>query len=611
MCRAKGSVGAGIDPRCEKCNEPTIRRDRQNLANRVKREMREIETESTDLLERPVTPEAVVSVSVNPEAAIAPEADVAATQTVPVDDATPEPEVISEKEATFAGALAETITDGDGDVSVEDAENVIAEMLAEPEVGKKYAEALREKRLNAEDNTAWILDGRENTPENLAIGLAERQQEIILMGGIIAERAQAIHGIDVDTERRLWVERLDEATETFKKDDAAHTRDFDAYIARRNELAIKYDSDPVNYRKYTTDEESSEISTLLAKQTASGRIQHVSKVKLNEMMFEGDSRSNEVAAKIAEANRQAINEVRDIGNVPVKFKSGIRSSKDMAGMFNDGVSGTFPDEWVANSNKQDNLVIKRATGAGRAHYIAARDPGNKFIYSMNQKPNGRDDRFSDWTERKDENGNPTGKWEGIKRDFLEERSHRNYKKYNDNDTPKGAGWVRGHAIARDGNRIPGWVRDNPQEVKRIASLGNSEAEITLDPKATHDKIRSTIQHEFSHRIEDTNPHIPMMEEAFLASRTTNKGGKRDRLMAYTGRDEAQFYATSGSKETVRPDNFVSVYMGKEYKDNPSREVLSMGTEAVFGGTQGGLVGIGKQRTDYSMRNWILGMYAVA
>ena len=92
-----------------------------------------------------------------------------------------------------------------------------------------------------------------------------------------------------------------------------------------------------------------------------------------------------------------------------------------------------------------------------------------------------------------------------------------------------------------------------------------------------------------------------MEEAFLKRRTTDPTtGERENLQTIY----------KGTKERGRPDNFVNLYMGKEYSDG-SREVLSTGAEAVFHGSFGSLVGLGRQKADPEMKKFIIGLWASA
>jgi hypothetical protein len=562
MCRGGKD---GVTKRCEGCNEPERRRARQNLAYAVNKE----------------------------------KGSVTASSNTDVD--TKEPTTLAEalaQEAKLTGfeefdeaAIAETM----------------ASMLADPKVAKAVSADVRNDRLNAENNKAWLLNGREDTPENLAAGIAERQEQIIMVGTVIGERAQAIHGVDIDAAREDWAQRLQEAQDEYaerRKETDEKTAD---WHRRRREMSEEKDVSVFNLASHMTEEERDEISALGKIKMDANVASMEAHLKVQEIMTGEDKETRVLMEKISEGNRKAIAEVREVGNVPAEFRNTIRGGADVAKTFGSVIGETFPDEWVQKSNELGDLALKRVSN-GRAHYQQVPDTQHEFRFSMNKKPDFNDDRFHDWKEKLDENGNPTGKWHGLKRDFLEPKNYSNFKKY-DGDKPKGTGWKPGKALTPSGKVVHGWVRDNATDVKAQKAKAKPEAEITVYMNESAQQTRRVITHEFSHRVEDANPHIPMLEEGFLASRTTMADGRRETLKVYKqGVIQGSALRNDGKREVVREDNFVSPYMGKEYLHS-SREILSMGSEAVFSGSQGGLVGIGNTKSDPQMRNWILGVYA--
>lgn len=561
MCRTAGR-------RCKNCNDPQRRRDRQNLAYAVSKEQKSV-------------------------------AETPATATV----APPEP-------TTLAEAVAgEVKTRGLEEFSETEIAEKISEMLASPKVAQEISREVREDRENAESNKAWLLNGKEDTPENLAAGIAERQVQIEMVGAVIAERAAAIHGVDIDAEREKWGTRVQEAKDLYdekRKITDEKTADWHSY---RRRLTEEKDISIYSLSQHLTDDEKAQLKVLEDAKKAANRESMDAHLKVQEIIAGKDAETIALMDKIAEGNRKAIAEVRAVGNEPVQFRNTIRGGQGEVNSFNSIVAETFPDDWVKKSNELGNLALKRAPkNNGRAHYISVRENAPEYRSFMRSKPDPGDDRFEGWTEKLDENGNPTGHWHGLKRDFVELRNHRNYKKY-DGDVPKGTGWKRGNAMGNRGNLIPGWVRDNATDLKYQKSLSAPEAEITMYVGQGPQETRRVVTHEFSHRVEDANRHIPMLEEGFLASRTTLENGKREPLKVYKkGALVGTVAFNSGKYEVTREDNFVDPYMGKEYTDY-SREVLSMGSEAVFSGSRGGLVGIGASKSDPQMRNWILGVYA--
>lgn len=114
-----------------------------------------------------------------------------------------------------------------------------------------------------------------------------------------------------------------------------------------------------------------------------------------------------------------------------------------------------------------------------------------------------------------------------------------------------------------------------------------------------EESRRVAIHEMSHRMEALNPRIAPACIAFRDRRTSNPDGTLH---------PTQKYAKS---EVVRPDDFVDVYVGKDYESTVHTEVMSMGMESVFGGSHGGLQGHYGYRADTEHRNLILGLCATA
>lgn len=560
MCRSAKETADKKPLRCEGCNEPQTRRDRQNLANAIKREQGNVSQEVEETAgNTPAEPETITSLVVEEVQQLE----------LPEEDKT----VVTEAVTT---------------------------LLTDPEVTRELAESVRAARESAENERAWILGDREDTPENLALGLAERQKEILLVGSALADRAQEIHGVDIEKEREAWQERIGTLRKQYEEATGeAHTAE-KAFIEYRAELIEKYDADYHDYEEKISPEEEAEQERLRLEKVAKQDIQDEARESMRNSLRGYDKETAAVLDRIAEGNRQAVAEVRSIGNVPVEFEEKIRGG-DGGELFKSAVAEVFPDDWVQKSNELGSLsLVRTASREGRVHYSPVKKDISPYAYTWPTKPDERDARFKGWQESLDENGNPTGEWEGPKRDILQrEPDIRTYKKFNKDGTPKGTGWQQGVAI-QDGKEIPIWYRDNETDKKRIAStvLG---AKITVNMNGSERDSKDDFRHEFSHRIEDANPHIAVLEEGFIASRTTGPDGRRDPLISYEG----------SKKERIRPDNFVRPYIGKEYEGQSMREVLSMGTESVFGGNHGGLVGIGENRTDLEMRNWILGVYATA
>ena len=105
-------------------------------------------------------------------------------------------------------------------------------------------------------------------------------------------------------------------------------------------------------------------------------------------------------------------------------------------------------------------------------------------------------------------------------------------------------------------------------------------------------------HEFTHRMENVVPGLYDLEKQFRDRRTTMKNGRLEPLVGIN---------SPGSRERARVDHFTSRYMGRVYNFEGYTEVMSTGTQALFGGDYGGLTGMGRgANPDHDMRNFVLG-----
>lgn len=87
--------------------------------------------------------------------------------------------------------------------------------------------------------------------------------------------------------------------------------------------------------------------------------------------------------------------------------------------------------------------------------------------------------------------------------------------------------------------------------------------------------KTTPYHEIGHYVEYFNKNALRISKEFLKARTKNeKPIKLKKLFPNVDYD---------NKETTKPDNFISPYIGKEYTD--ASEVLSMGLQAIFEPTE--------------------------
>lgn len=116
------------------------------------------------------------------------------------------------------------------------------------------------------------------------------------------------------------------------------------------------------------------------------------------------------------------------------------------------------------------------------------------------------------------------------------------------------------------------------------------------PETNNFVDRRVALHEFAHRVEDTSPRVKALENAFIQRRVTLPDGSYEKpFELYPG-------------ENVYRDHFPDYYIGKTYPDR-STEVLSMGMETIFAGTQGDYFSDKNPAVDTDYRNFIIGILA--
>lgn len=290
----------------------------------------------------------------------------------------------------------------------------------------------------------------------------------------------------------------------------------------------------------------------------------------------------------------------------------------------------FPQSWVDASNAQQQsreLRIKRSKG--RAHYSAASGQNTfttKTVAFIVQKP-------KDWEpDPHDRQGSEYISLEGAN-EWVDPRSgvvHENwnysqkedvrgwvsvsYTYHKGEGVPKGnwekvehyeENYVSGQGMVRTGNLI---TRYRKPKLRRGRASTTYKAELTVS-KDGHafvgkDEGMRVAMHEFAHRVEHTTPIVTAYEDAFLKRRAGHLPSPDgspvtpEKLTSiYSGRTEMGF-----------KDNFPSHYMGKVYNAD-YREILSMGMESLFAGTNGGLAGMGNHKADADYKKFILGVLA--
>lgn len=297
--------------------------------------------------------------------------------------------------------------------------------------------------------------------------------------------------------------------------------------------------------------------------------------------------------------------------------------------------GFYPQSWVDASNAQHEkrqLRVKRSTG--RAHYTSMRAQ-NKFEHRTEAyviqkpadwQPDPHDRYESEYVDLKGEktwtdpvsgivhSGYSFGKT-GDEKHWLA----MSYEYYKGEGAPKGDTWekvehhktkyVAGEGIVKTGEME---TRYRKPKTTRTRSSSTYMAELTVTKDSTvfvgNDKGMRVALHEFAHRVEATSTYVTAYEEAFLKRRA---GHFAEEGSTAEPEKLTSIYEGSKKKEMGYKDNFPTHYMGKVYSGSNYKEILSMGMESVFAGTNGALAGLGNHKADPDYKKFILGVLASA
>lgn len=331
-----------------------------------------------------------------------------------------------------------------------------------------------------------------------------------------------------------------------------------------------------------------------------------------EVKSEMSPQAKEALVALSHSYSEVLGETRPMGGVKTTWDD--KTTKKAAKTFDDAAQ-MFPTEWLVRHNMGRPPLAR--ISRSRAHYTSGTvkttrkrvREGRTFIYgSPEQIPPD-----SAWTthrplteeerEQFDQHSSAVGTEVPVRRENWEVR-HDWYGDAREDEPPRGKGWE----FYRDEERGAAYWRRPKYSMQKVSS--RVVPEITTNAEfgvvRRGDEHHSVATHELSHRFEAVIPQIGRLERDFLDRRTTNAEGEREEQTAlYGGRKHR------GKREMAYTDHLVNSYMGKVYDGRTHHEVLSMGTQALFSGDDGGLIGVGRHHADPDMRAFILGVFASA
>lgn len=416
-------------------------------------------------------------------------------------------------------------------------------------------------------------------------------------GAILAAKGEEYAGITAIQVQQSWEQRkaaAAEAIDPIQKEIDRKTKELgDARQAQTDGVLAVRDAGgtPEEISAERTRHSAGIIKLQTDLMNARGDIGYVSaKVTYTAIHNGQDQQTKADLRRLSDGYAKALAEVRAIGGTDLSLHP--KSTKESKQVFNDAAQ-IFPQNWIEASNGRAAPLAK--VQASRAHYMDSKLHTTKkkmpVSYITKVTPGTTPEDSMHYThEPVPEMG------EGYFRKFSWETT----TTYNgDIGTPRGTGWERYETTPSGTTR---WRRQR-HRMEMVSSEAAPEIKTSkkIPVMEGRGEAFATSAHELSHRFEYSVPGIMAMEQDFLVRRTTTNGD----------RDKLESLGAGMKGEKARPDSFANAYMGKEYNHSGAREVLSCGTEALFAGRYGGLIGVGAHKPDHDMRNFILGVFATA
>ena len=449
---------------------------------------------------------------------------------------------------------------------------------------------------------------------------AEAELAVVQVGQMIAERAEMHAGITGEQAGQEYEKRLKEALDAEAAYDAAHKE------AKKRLIEGPHEDREVAYEKVNKlraegapakDIEAARLDAVAktavfseANQALSAwRVEnHADEIRQRAHLVSValDDDTKEALTRLASGYTKALAEVRETGG---DLNWDAKTQKKVAALFSEA-GQVFPSEWVEASNDRKAPLAKLSKS--RAHYADSKYTKTKKREQVSYQVVMTDEEMA---RRVD------GSVYGLSGDYVlaEDQSrgssregkvyrYSEYEVFNDwrhnsrNGKPVGTGWREVSYVGDDGTTEKTWRRPKTKLVTVQAEFA-PEITTNLDAARVRSAGYATAVHEMTHRMEASVPAIGRMEQAFILRRTTDETGEREKLVNLYG----------SSRERARPDNFINPYMGKEYKGQTTYyEVMSCGTQGLFGGDFGGFVGAMKgAKADPDYRSFVLGVMATA
>lgn len=411
------------------------------------------------------------------------------------------------------------------------------------------------------------------------------------LGSALTSRAEELAGVDADRVVASWQSRREVAEQVAEETRLAarargeeDMREFDAWATEHHPgIDWQETSGEGSLRALRNAYVSDEFKASIAARDTAVDFWESSCIK-----FAGDTQTKEDLRRLADGYQEALAEVRPLGG---RLSVHDLSDASAIKVVKEAIS-IYPADWVAASAAAGPLAVVETSGRSMhtptavASDRVAKGPRYLISYVGNEPRDTPEREHLSVEKGMGERGADAGQDRWLIQDYEVKRVSRR---------PNGADWEQLEPKV--------WRR------KVRGSIDGPGLELNLSGKGDRVQGRpkgfAVTAHELGHRMHSVVPGLSAMEDSWLTDRTT-VNGERDELVPLW----------EGSAEMVRPDNFVEAYIGKEYTDfmgdiRDATEVITMGTQGMFGGDHGGLIGMGQAQRDDDMRHFILGAMASA
>lgn len=328
---------------------------------------------------------------------------------------------------------------------------------------------------------------------------------------------------------------------------------------------------------------------------------------------------NDAVSKMTGAYKSVIADIRPVGGEIEKHEL---SSEDAIQNMQETVGKDYPSSWIQASRDKGPIAI--VSSHERANYSGYKSFGNAtskdltgtLVYTTAYVPQSRVEHLiGKLSEGNPDSAQAPGAVLEISGDPKQYRwinfptrvaMDPSKDKLDETGKPVGEGWKYGYVIENNPNELvlseqKTWYRNHEKITPTMRA-------ITVSP-ATHPDSKLHSYHEAVHSYEASVGDGAMMgrlQEAFLKRRTTFNGTRNRLVDIMAGQG-------TGGMEFVREGGFMDRYIGREYPENTvHREVISVGSEAMFIGKYGAFMGLDKRHNpDTDHRAFVLGMFASA